>query len=609
MNVNKNRRNNMLIVGAVMVVTISVVFLVLMWFNSNINNMIESTTGGYLEENTESLAAVFKAKMSDQLIMLESQARYFEDVDMTSYNDMKKTIMSTKGIGAFKNIGVASSSGSTLNYNGRSSGNILLQDYFIEAMNGEEAISKAPSIDEEGANVLVLAVPIHQNEQVIGAIFGTFDDAVLSDLVDTASFDYSSMNLLISGDGSILAKSTNGKLIPSETTNFLKFLGEEQINEDMLSKIITFNNGEQIVKAMIISVGVHDWYFCTLIPESIISQQSAQISRYVAVVVFVILFAFITLAVAIVRLVKSNNDISLANERYTKASEQSKDIIFEYDVNNKKLRLDGYKGQIIEGDKSSFNEIETHNLIMPLCHPDDVNSFLDFIKGPEDKSDNTKTEIRIKTLSGEYNWFRFSATVSYDMNKVPVRFVGSIVNVDEQINKEKMLLEKAEIDPLTGIYNKGAFKDKVSNIIDYADYQNMYAMYIIDLDYFKKVNDTLGHAMGDKVLSDVAKKLCIIFSEKDFVGRIGGDEFAAFLNLSEEGRAKGHTIIETKAEAICDMLRETYTVGNDSVSVSSSVGISIFPSKGNSYQELFDNADKVLYEVKNNGKNGYRINE
>jgi len=602
------RKKNMLVFGAVMVFAISLVFFVLIWFNANINNMLEDNTGNYLEENTESLAAVFKAKMSDQLIMLESQSRYFADVDMTNYNEMKKTIMSTKGIGAFKTIGVASSSGSTLNYNGRSSGNILLQDYFIEAMNGNEAISKTTSVDEEGDSVLVLAVPIMQNDNIIGAIFGTFNGTVLSELVETSSFDYSSMNILMSKDGTILAKS-NSNLISEDSTNFLNYIGTDTVSEDMLGRIINFNNGEQIVKAVIVSVGVHDWYFATLIPESIISKQSAQISGYVAVVVFVILLSFIILAIAIVKLVKNNNDISLRNELYSKASEQSKDIIFDYDLVNKKLRLDGYKEQIIADDIKQFNQNDIQRLLLPLCHPDDSNAFMDFINKPEMTKDTAKTEIRIQVLEGGYNWFKINATFNRNQNGEIYNIVGSIVNVEEQVNKEKMLIEKAEIDPLTGIFNKGAFKDKVSGIIDNASANDLYALYIIDLDYFKKVNDTLGHAMGDKVLTDVAKKLCIIFSDKDFVGRIGGDEFAAFLNLSEDGKNIGRSIIENKARSICGMLRETYKVGPESVSVSSSVGISIFPNAGNKYQELFDNADKVLYEVKNNGKNGFRIYE
>ena len=174
-------------------------------------------------------------------------------------------------------------------------------------------------------------------------------------------------------------------------------------------------------------------------------------------------------------------------------------------------------------------------------------------------------------------------------------------------NKELRLIHKAETDPLTGIYNKGAFYDHVQEKLSSASDSDLFAIYIIDLDDFKSVNDNLGHAMGDQVLSDVAKKLCIVFSDKDCVGRIGGDEFAAFLSLSNDGRKLGRSIIENKAKAICSQIQETYRNRRKSVNVSSSVGVAIYPSAGRDYDTLYKNADKALYKIKENGKNAYCI--
>ena len=130
--------------------TIIILAGTLFWFNGSIDGLIENTTRSYLTENAKAVAAVFNTKLDDQLVMLESQVRYFSDIDLTDYNAMKSTIMSTKGIGAFKTIGVANSAGTTINYNGMSSGNILLEPYFKEAMTGVNAISDTTTVDEEG---------------------------------------------------------------------------------------------------------------------------------------------------------------------------------------------------------------------------------------------------------------------------------------------------------------------------------------------------------------------------------------------------------------------------------------------------------------------------
>ena len=88
--------------------------------------LIEKNTEMYLTENAKAISSTFYTVLNDQLVMLESQVRYFNEIDITDYNKMKDTIMSTKGIGTFKNIGVTNSTGATINYNGRSSGNIML---------------------------------------------------------------------------------------------------------------------------------------------------------------------------------------------------------------------------------------------------------------------------------------------------------------------------------------------------------------------------------------------------------------------------------------------------------------------------------------------------
>jgi diguanylate cyclase (GGDEF)-like protein len=187
------------------------------------------------------------------------------------------------------------------------------------------------------------------------------------------------------------------------------------------------------------------------------------------------------------------------------------------------------------------------------------------------------------------------------------RLIGSLINVDEQMNREMRLIEKAETDSLTGVYTKTAFYNRVNEQLRIASDSDLFAIYIIDVDNFKAVNDDLGHAMGDQVLSDVAKKLCIVFSDMDYVGRIGGDEFAAFLHLPSKARNVGMNIIEGKAKGICSHIAETYTARKKQVSITGSVGVAIYPYSGRDYSTLFRRAAKALEKAKEGGKNRYGI--
>ncbi len=134
------------VVIVVVLMLLSVVFIV---FRDRLNAKLRSSEEQHLIENANTISEVFYTKLDDQLTMLESQARYFQSIDLTDYNAMKRTILSTKGIGGFKNIGVANSSGATINYNGTSSGNIFLNGYYQEAMQGHNAISESTITDEK----------------------------------------------------------------------------------------------------------------------------------------------------------------------------------------------------------------------------------------------------------------------------------------------------------------------------------------------------------------------------------------------------------------------------------------------------------------------------
>lgn len=166
---------------------------------------------------------------------------------------------------------------------------------------------------------------------------------------------------------------------------------------------------------------------------------------------------------------------------------------------------------------------------------------------------------------------------------------------------------QAEVDRLTKLYNKTTTENicklKLKDWNSSSSFpDSLMAFYIIDLDHFKEVNDTLGHQFGDKVLVEFSNRLRKIFRPNDCVGRFGGDEFIVIID-----NLPSTEIIVRKAENIkriaCDL-----TVDGKNVGISASIGISIVPPQGTNYDTLFKSADEALYQVKAAGRNGYRIN-
>ncbi len=299
------------VVFSAVILTIVILLVSFMLFSSSTHRLIENSSESYLLDSTKAVAAVFNTKLSDQLVMLESQVRYFRDINLSDYNAMKDTIIATKGIGEFKNIGVANSTGATINYNGRSSGNILLTDYFKEAMSGKNAISEITYIDEDGDEVLVLAVPIEQNGKFIGVVYGTFTKDILNSLIISSNFSEDSDSFLLDEEGLILARSDGKGYINNDITNFNEVIDLNNNAEG----VFTFGNDSSSMLAIITPVGLHDWELVSVVPTTVISDLSNNITLQVIKIVMGVGAAFILLLGSIVLLFREIRGMAAAQAR------------------------------------------------------------------------------------------------------------------------------------------------------------------------------------------------------------------------------------------------------------------------------------------------------
>jgi diguanylate cyclase (GGDEF)-like protein len=162
------------------------------------------------------------------------------------------------------------------------------------------------------------------------------------------------------------------------------------------------------------------------------------------------------------------------------------------------------------------------------------------------------------------------------------------------------ITRKAETDGLTGVWNRNVFQRIVKNYL-MENENNAGAFMMIDVDYFKSVNDTYGHLVGDEVLKSCADVMRSILRDSDVIGRQGGDEFAVFCKGIKDGPAA-----EKKAGQINEVLRKIVPEGGEK-HITVSIGISLSPVHGTTFKQLYHNADAAMYKVKGRGKNGYLL--
>lgn len=212
-------------------------------------------------------------------------------------------------------------------------------------------------------------------------------------------------------------------------------------------------------------------------------------------------------------------------------------------------------------------------------------------------------EIESFRNNGEVFWCEMSvAPVSDSFGKVK-HYVCILNEVTQRREMEKELLKQATHDSLTQLPNRVLFMDRVEQAILRAKRKkSMFAFLFLDLDRFKMINDTLGHTIGDKLLQVISNRLLLGTHDFDTVARIGGDEFVILLqDIKNQDQA------QKVAEDLLQSVEKPAQIGQHSLRVTGSIGISFYPNDGLDYESLMKNADLSMYHAKDSGRNNYRI--
>jgi PAS domain S-box/diguanylate cyclase (GGDEF) domain len=289
----------------------------------------------------------------------------------------------------------------------------------------------------------------------------------------------------------------------------------------------------------------------------------------------------------------------MEEEKYRVIAEISNDILFEYDIKSDTM-CHAEKFREIFGRTPDVYRYTEDGEELQYIHEEDKSVFENYCNLLHGQKQIVEAEFRIMDANGQYVWCHVRGKTIYNGNNVPIKIIGKIVNIDIQKKELDKLQFKAQMDPLTNVYNKIVTKEKINQYLRDSSPEDQHALMVIDIDDFKQINDSYGHLQGDKVLSAAVTHIKYMFREEDVVGRVGGDEFVVFMNhvTSTEDIAKKAIHLEHAFQNSC---RED----DEKIEVSGSIGIAIYPKDGATYDELFEKADKALYDVKLKGKNNY----
>jgi diguanylate cyclase (GGDEF)-like protein len=281
-----------------------------------------------------------------------------------------------------------------------------------------------------------------------------------------------------------------------------------------------------------------------------------------------------------------NKDVNVKND---------KKFIFNYDANNLSFHFTSTDYAFPDNIDFSYRLVGFSDI-----WKNTKNNYVDFTN-----LTFGKYTFEVKSSNSDGLWNKKSEKYSFEIKKPWWLYALLVLTISlvlcfafilrNRIKQMKFLKEKAITDDLTGIYNRYKFTlDVESKIND----DHPFSLLFIDLDFFKEINDSLGHDAGDLYICHIANTLKNIVSEHGIVARIGGDEFAILLH-NNNIRHSTHILIED----IHNEINKQYTLKNKIIKGSASIGVVFFPDNGTSTQELLQHADVAMYYSKNKGRN------
>ncbi len=221
-----------------------------------------------------------------------------------------------------------------------------------------------------------------------------------------------------------------------------------------------------------------------------------------------------------------------------------------------------------------------------------------------------RTVIRLLKKSKELIYAELSLSLLKDEKGEPIGLVGYSQDITERkIAEDELHLQRRNLqhqayhDTLTGLPNRSLFSDRLEQAVEKAKRNDtLFALFFIDLDRFKQINDSLGHAIGDELLKVVTERLKVTLRKEDTLARLGGDEFTII--MEELSHAQDASIL---AQKVLEVLQQPITINNHALYVSSSIGISLYPQDDTDAGNLLKYADAAMYRAKEEGRNNFQF--
>lgn len=473
-------------------------------------------------------------------------------------------------------------------------------------------------VASDGETKILFAVPsdpIELNNVTYTAFAVSYDNSVVEKMIGGGVYNNKSDCYIVDSDGTVLMSLEPETQITDDFDNIFDFIQEktQSYNKDYLERMkktvptkgkgsISFKYQKSEYYLVYQPVGIDDWSIVGIVEKSVVDSGMRMVQG--TTIVLLCMMA-ICIMIGVVILMKQRANAQLQKEADERIKAEKKKEISEQlflgisqivdcfaicDLENNRYEYEDKRGEYLYPKKGAYDQF--------IKEISDQYTIL--TDGENAKFTNMLSVWNVRQLiKGQKDSYCLEYCARdksrfFIMNVIPVEWEGDtltkIMLVTQDMGQQHELENLANTDALTGLFNKRYF-EKMMEIRD--EKKKPYALFYMDLDLFKPVNDTYGHEMGDKVLKEVAKRLLKCIRSNDYAFRIGGDEFMLILNGNLDAQ-----LCEKRIERIKKLIGEPYEFDGHTIKIGISCGSAVYPDDADCAADIQKIADKRMYEDK-----------
>jgi diguanylate cyclase (GGDEF)-like protein len=476
--------------------------------------------------------------------------------------------------------------------------------FFQQALAGIPAVENTTSDPDSNLEIIRYAYPVVRDSQVQGVLIAVYQAEMFGSIIEQPFFnDYGFVNLT-DATGQLTVRS--GSSLVQQTASRIEELGQMdettllQIREQMAAgkagfyQFVGADGRQMLAIYQPVASGSGTWFVHSAVAAEyagVIAGSGKIASLTIPVLAMLVYLSLFFVFAHIVR--RGQILLNIQTERSLILEETANEHLIEYTPATDTLRYSFRigNGQLVKGEfPDGLKEKKYHGIVAP--------EYWDAIEAAADKVCSAPDKAVVEYLSlpwsggKDYEWHRLTLSSLGDEKGRVISVLGRAESI-QQLMKAR---ENASLDPMTGILNKASLRKLITEAIKRNGSANT-ATLMIDLDNFKQVNDSFGHAVGDIVLQRLAQLMQRVFAVDDLIGRFGGDEFVVFMqHISRENAEK-------KVRQFEDIIAQEHDSYPNMATPS--IGVFYTDDNGLDVDTLISRADQTMYEIKHQGKNGH----